>query len=630
MSSTDLPQKEEEKKGEEEKKETEEHEEKKEGEGDEKEEGSEKSNKSKNSKKKGDKPKKKKMSKKELARIKREKAEQERLEQERIEFEKQMQREKEEELRKRQEQQQRLQEEMEDITKFRQSRIEKIRAINEEKEKEEDWQIFSSCDHSVDVRSEADVNTFIEQWSEVNETSLDELFEHIKQAHVIRDKLRLRSENHHLSGETKQMERCDKQIGAICNLIMHKLDNITAHILAFNDKLKDPQIYGDADDLSFGMWVKSIKNPRIKSADGCTGVTVEFTGVVAMYNLAIRGIRYNFHPEDEHFLFIDRILHLEFLQLQAPAKKIGSMVIRQPPHSSTIQKLEYPLRGATKPCPPLTIRMKLNENTLNEYCEDATIVMLKDGKVDQTTIVKCQIEDNTVVFSTIHIGTFALAVPKYKHFPFQFWEISGQSPTSVEIYLQTALLELALNINQDGLVSMESPFQFTNLTPIAAMNFILERGINLVAPEEIEGIIPKDANVEEVLHTGIADCAVGFDIRCSKYNSSLSSDRAMLLVREKANYDEESSEEKDEQNIKESHAILVKAFHVVEVENTELGDTVSQSSIDKEVKIHQHLLPMFFDNASEPVQKVVREAPPHIYNAVLFFMNKLRLFSMTQ
>ena len=349
-----------------------------------------------------------------------------------------------------------------------------------------------------------------------------------------------------------------------------------------------------------------------------------------MYNLAIRVVRYPKHPFNDQYLFIDRLMQCEFIQLQAPAKKIGTMIIRQPPHSSTLQKLVYPLRGANKPCPPLTFRMKLNESTLNEYCQDATVVLIKGDEVEQSTISRVQIEDNTVVFTTVHIGTFGLAVPRYKHFPFQFWEISGQSPTTVEIYLQTAVLELALIINGDGLVSMESPFQFTNLTPIAAMNFLLERGINLIAPHEIEGIVPKDENVEEVLHLGIADCAVGFDIRCSKYNSSLSSDRSMLLVREKANYDEESSEEKDEQNIKESHAILVKAFHVVEVENTELGDTVSQSSINKEVKIHQHLLPMFFDNASESVQKIVREAPPHIFNSVLYFMKKMRLFSMTQ
>ena len=237
--------------------------------------GSSKSGKGKSGKgKKGDKPKKKRMSKKELARIKREKAEQERLEQERIALEKQMQREKEEESRKRQEQQQRLQEEMEDITTFRQSRVEKIKAICAQKEEKEDWEIFASCDHSIDVRSEADVNTFIEQWSEVNETSITELFDHIKQSDIITNKLKSKSENHHLSGNTQAMERCDRQIEAIRNLIIQKIENITANILAFYDKLKDPQITSETGDLLYGMWVNINKNPRTKSVEPCPGVTI--------------------------------------------------------------------------------------------------------------------------------------------------------------------------------------------------------------------------------------------------------------------------------------------------------------------------------------------------------------------
>lgn len=585
------------------------------------------------SSKKSEKPKKKKLSKKELARLKREKAEQERLEQEKLEAAKKAQQEKEEESRKRAEQQQRLEEEKEYIKNFRLQKEEKIQKIVANFEKTEDWELFSQCSHAIDVRSEADVNTFISQLSEVNETDINQLFEHIHLAKVIENQLRERSEKAQLANRVPLYTRCNRQIDTLQQLINQKIENITVNHLAFSDKFSgakgDVQINGGSDDITYGMWVNLSKNPRIKDVTVCQGVTVEIPKPVAMASVAIRGIHNKEKPFDEKYLFIDRLLHCDFLQLPAPPKHIGTITIRQPPHSSSLVKIAYPLKNANAPQPPLNFRMALDEASLSEYCQDATIVMIKDGKPDASPITKCSIEDNDVLFSSNLIGTFGLAVPRYRHFPFQFWEISGQSPTSVEIYIQTPVLQLALVINGDGLVSMESPFKFENLTPVAAMNFLLERGINLEAPEAIEGIEPKNANVEEVLHTGIADVAVGFAIRCSKFNSEIQSDRAMLLFREKTNYEEEPNEDDDEKNIKESHVIIVKADHIAEVENMELGDTVSQKAV-KEAKIHQLLLPMFFDNASEDVQKTVREAPPFLYNALLFFMNKLRLFSMTQ
>lgn len=575
------------------------------------------------------KEKKKKLSKKEIARRKKEQAEQERIEAEAKARELQKQKEIEMEAQKRKEQQARLDDEKRDIEQFRKDRIEKIKLIVEERERKEDWDVFSSCDHSIDVRSEADVNTFIEQWSEINETDLSELTDHIKQSEIITNKLIAKSEMMQLTNELSKMERCNKQIKRMRELIVKKIDSITAHIMAFSDKLKESEIYTGTDEILYGMWVNVTKNPRTKLVEPCNGVSIEIANSIAMYNLAIRAIRFNEDIFDDKYLFIDKLFQCDFLQLQAPAKKIGTMTIRQPPHSSSLQKIVYPLKGSNKPCPPLVVRMQLDESSLNEYCNDATIVMInKDGDKDEQVVSDCSIQDSTVKFTTAKIGTFGLAVPRYKHFPFQFWEISGLSPTSVEIYLQTTILELALVINGDGLVSMESPFKFENLTPIAAMKFLESRGVNLTAPAQIEGIKPKDPKVEKVLNYGIADCAVGFDVRSSKHNSSIDNDRALLLVRQKTNYDEETTDEKDEQNIKESHAILVKEDHVTEDKNQEFEDTYVDVK-DKQGDIHQHLLPMFFDFADDKVKENVRNAPPLIFNAVLFFMERFRLFSMT-
>ena len=120
--------------------------------------------------KKEKKPKPKKLSKKERLRLKKEKEEKERLEKERREAELRDQREREYEQKKREEQQQRLIEEDANIKNLRKQRAEEGRKIRAAKAQEDDWEIFKQCNHFVDVRSQSDVNTFITQWKEINET----------------------------------------------------------------------------------------------------------------------------------------------------------------------------------------------------------------------------------------------------------------------------------------------------------------------------------------------------------------------------------------------------------------------------------------------------------------------------
>jgi len=575
------------------------------------------------------KPKKKKLSKKELARIKKEKAEQERLEQERKDAERRALQEQEEESRKRREQQQRLIEEDEDIHKLRIVRGNRGGSIVNERQKEEDWTIFQHCDHAVDVRSESDVNTFISQWTDIDETDLNVLFERIHLSNLIQSQLLHRSQVAEIQAQTKEYERCIRQIGSLKEIISSKIEAITVHHLVFSDKYagakNEVQLQGSADDLSYGMWVNLSKNPRIKDVNLCTGVSIEIPKAVAMSSIAIRALRISERPFDEKYLFIDRLLQIDFFQLPAPPKRIGSLTLRQMPQKNGLVQLSYPLRNVTAAQPPLAFRVQLDPISIGEHTSDATVVMLSGGKIVTSHISKVAFEQNEVVFSTMSIGTFGIAVPRFRHFPFQFWEISAVSPTSVEIYIRTALLELAFYISEDGLVSMESPFEFSGLTPIAAIDYLMQRGINIVSPSVVEGIVPKQDDVEQVLHNGIADCAVGFVISWSKWNSALPPDRAMLLVREQPEFHENEDDDK-----KPLKAILVKALHVTEVPNTEELEECSQKPLLEESRIHQHLLPMFFDGASEIVKKRVRNSPTFLCNTVLYFMKKMRLFSMTQ
>jgi cancer susceptibility candidate protein 1 len=321
------------------------------------------------------------------------------------------------------------------------------------------------------------------------------------------------------------------------------------------------------------------------------------------------------------------------------------MTLRQPATNTQLVKLSYPLKNISQAQPPLAIRFSLDPDILTEFTRSAAVVMITEKGVTDQHIQKSGLDEETceMTFTTMGVGTFGLALPRYMHFPFEYWELTVTSPVTIEIYVKTAVTELAIYVNSDGLCSMESPLRFTNLNPCAAVKYMTERGLNLAAPNSIPDVAPKQADLEDVLAVGIADIAIGFVITWSKWNAMLPADRAMLVMRERQTFEEqklegETDEEEDGEDgegLKKAvakpimKAILVKANHIVEVPNTEDEEECIVKPIEHG-QIHQHILPMFLDAASPEVKQRVQSSPAALCDAILYFMRLLRLFSMTK
>ena len=609
--------------------------------------------------------KKKKLSKKERARLRKEKAEQERLEQERREAEERDRIEREYEQKKREEQQQRLFEEDQEMKRLRSQRLENGRKVKAAKAQEEDWEIFKACDHFIDVRSQADVNAFITNWRESEQTELPDLFEYIHSSELILKQLTTMLQAAEVARDESTFERCDRQIKELRKLVYDKIEGITMHHLVFSDKYagakNEVQVSSQTDGLTFAMWVNLSKNPRIKDIE-FPGLQMEISKGIAMSSLAIRVLISSNKPYNDQYLFLNKLIQCELLQLPTPPKRIGPMTLRQSPHLSTLVTLSYPLKNVQNAQPPLNFKFTVEEGFLTDYMQDATVVMLNsDNTISTQHISKVVVdrETNEISFSSMAVGTFAFGIPRFSHFPLKFWEITSLSETSIEIYLQTQLLEMAIVINGDGRCSMESPFQFENLTPTAAIEYMSERGVNIVAPPgAIEGINAKSPELEEVLAQGIADTVTGYHVKWSKWNALLPSDRAMLLMKPQRSFVIEEEEEETPEAPPEGEqpppeqppegeggeeeegekpivikrkmcCILAKANHITEVANTENEEECNVKPID-DAQIHQHLLPMFFERTPEDIRRRVREAPSFLCDATYYILKNLRLFSMTQ
>jgi hypothetical protein len=605
--------------------------------------------------------KKKKLTKKERNRLRKEKEEQERLEQERLAREEQDMRERAREQKKREEQQQRLQDEGKYIQTLRAQRIDDGKRLRAIQAQTADWEIFTLCNHSIDVRSSADVNTFITAWKGQEEAELPELFEHIHQADTILEQLNRIYQAAEVAQDPASVERCRAQSAEIRCIFLQKLEAITMRHLVFSDKYagakNEVQVSSQSDGISFSLWVNLSKNPRVKDIE-FPGMKIEISKAIAMSSLAIRVLMMPAKPFNEKYLLLDRLIKCELLQLPTPPKRIGTMTLRQSPHLNSLVTLSYPLKSAQAAQPPLNFKFGLEPGFLTPYMQGATVVeLLADDRVTTEHISKVSVDadHNEVFFSSSCIGTFALAIPRYSHFPLKFWELRSLSETCIEIYVHTQLVELTLVIDGNGKVSMEAPFVFEDLTPVAAVEFLAERGLNIIAPPgAVAGITAKNADLELVLAQGISDTVSGFHVKWSKWNAVVPADRALVLMKPQVSFEveEEDDEETPEsppsaegaegeaprpapapaqpkKATNEMIAILAKANHMVRIPNSENEDDCNLKALD-ENQIHQHLFPMFLEHSPPEVQQRVKKAPTFLCDATFYFLKVLRLFSMSQ
>ena len=605
---------------------------------------------------------KKKPTKKELARRRREKAEQERLEQLRKEKELEEKRIREQEMEMERRERERLQDETNDLANLRKMRTEQNGRIREEQAKKEEWERYLSCDHATNPRDRADVNTFVSTWQEVDNTDMTELFAQIEKANRLVDELEALRSQADVEENTADAQRYAHHIDDVRKLIQAKIERLTAHQLLFSEKFASQKnevlLSTEGGGYGYGLWVNLAKNPRISSID-FGNVAMEIYKTIAQAAIAIRVTTSPVMHEFGKFVLLSPALTCEFFQLPPPTKRVGGMTLRQVATHHNLQTVQYPLK-TTRPNevqPPIVFKMKVDVSVLPENDDTLTVIKIDDIENTESNISDVEIdrENGEFKFSSKTTGVFALAMPKYAHFPFKFWEINSLKEDSCEIFIRTALTEMCLNVDANGMCSMEGPISFSGLTPPAALEFMQRRGLNIVAPENHSELgaaagqlSEKQEELEEALANGISDAVTGFRIRASKWTSTMPEDRAMLLVREITEFGESISEdeepeeeaasnerateeeEKGEKKEKPTrwHAVLAKAKHMNEVPYSENSDEADTKIKDKTI-FHQHLFPLLMDMASSAVQGRTRNSSGFVSETVRFILRQVKLFSST-
>ena len=602
----------------------------------------------------------KKPTKKELARRRREKAEQERLEQLRKEKELEEKRIRDQEMEMERREKERLKDEENDLANLRKIRGEQNENVRQEQAKKEEWERYLSCDHSTNPRDQADVNSFVSTWQECEDTDMQDLFGQIEKAVKLVDELLELKSKSELQGNKQECERYSRHVVDIRGLIHSKIEKLTAHQLLFSEKYASAKnevlLSTEGGGYAYGLWVNLAKNPRISSIDfGMVGMEIYKT--VAQAAIAIRVTTSPEIHEFGNYVLLSPVLTCEFFQLPPPTKRVGGLTLRQVSTQHNLQTVQYPLK-TTKPNevqPPIVFKMKVDVSLLPENTESVTVIKIDDIDNTGTQISDVEIdrENGIFKFSSKTTGVFALALPRYAHFPFKFWEINSLKEDSCEVFIRTALTDLCINVDANGMCSMNSPIAFSGLSAPAAIEFLQRHGINIAAPESINEfgekaseVSQKNSDVEYALANGMADAVTGFRMRVSRWNASIPGDRAMLIVREITDFgeavteDEQEEEDRQEdQNPEEEEkkpekptkwrAVLAKAKHMNEVPYSENSSEPNCKAKDKTI-FHQHLLHVLLDMASSGVQGRTRNCSGFVSETVRFILQKAKVFSSTK
>ena len=554
---------------------------------------------------------------------------------------------------------QRLIEEENQINNFLINRKEISQKIRKDKMENFLWERYINCNHSTNPLDRPDVNSFISIWNEEEDNDLTILYEKISISINLIEQLQNYVYSSEVSNDYQNYERFSSQIFDLKKTIQNKIQNITQYQLIFSDKFtgikNEVLLTKEGGGYSYGLWVNLAKNPRIKDID-FNNMSIEITKVVAMTSLAIRMIISPFSSEFDEYVLLSPILTCEFFQLPSPPKKVSTYVLRQFSQLNNLQTISYPLKNINTSQSPLIFKMKIDISKLPENLDYVTIIKIDDINNSNSLIsdIKFNLEESFVTFSSKTTGIFALAISKYIHFPFQYWEINSTLSNSCELFIQTNLISLNIFIDKEGLCSINEPIKLEKLIASQFLEKLQRYGINLIAPKKLSilgndilsKLCEKPYDLEEAFINGLSDTATCFRSKCSKWNSQLTKNdiedkRIMFLVRDiqihgelisddEINNNNNEEEENKIEKMKPSKWKCIQGTvkHINEVPNTEKEENYDLTLI-KDTNFHQYLMPMLLDITTNEVKYRISDNTVFISETLKYLLSKLRIFSVT-
>lgn len=109
-----------------------------------------------------------------------------------------------------------------------------------------------------------EINTWIKQWEEKEENSLESTLNYCQEAEKITQELLLLNQNIDVPENVSSTYK--SQITQLRDMQLSKIDQMTASVMQHADEFANTKnevlMYHKTEDIKFGLWVNITKNPR--------------------------------------------------------------------------------------------------------------------------------------------------------------------------------------------------------------------------------------------------------------------------------------------------------------------------------------------------------------------------------
>lgn len=241
------------------------------------------------------------------------------------------------------------------------------------------WGKYVACDSLPDVQSEAQVNTYITEWSETQATDLAHGLAEVERTGVV---LSLLEESWQLArherlrllprapaqqpaagaeepggaarGEAEEMWQ-PGALAQLASMTIEKLDEATGHILMHADELattrNELQRAHEGGYLRYGLWVNLARNVRVKNVElPEISVSLELPKTLALAAVAITVHQFKHahcspsFAAPSQWIPLGGVTIIELLALPPIPKKVKGWTLRQVGTSgASVQRLAYPI-----------------------------------------------------------------------------------------------------------------------------------------------------------------------------------------------------------------------------------------------------------------------------------------------
>ncbi|ESS68749.1 putative chaperone protein DNAj [Trypanosoma cruzi] len=397
------------------------------------------------------------------------------------------------------------------------------------------------------------------------ESELQQCFE----AYELTEAIRLEADRSLTQLKMEDLTFFSKNIGNVCEQVLHSLDFITIHaLLGYDVILEGPNsefltmsVPPTNPVLKYGLWVKVKETTRSFASMVFPNIAIRLDPKssalpklpkalgLSKENVAVRVIQLGFNPHEHHgsigreFYALNCVIKLDLLNFTERPKHVGDWLYRsETEEAHALHLVPYPPQVLESNEEDLSLRVSFEAPNSIVMRHSSLLIgkwleATKDWEPCSHTSASTDstgIEGRRCVFATSEFATFAVLQEKGFDVPYEHWRLHPVSFDQVLMVLEGRRrgegsdreFRILIQDAQCKLLAPEDPelahLRENWLEPATLIRLLSQTGFNFLLDDEdakfLENIVPKTSALEEKAYADIAQFCLFYAIASSRHN----------------------------------------------------------------------------------------------------------------